>query len=131
MTSKILFITGSTVYSLYFSDTTTSGDKNNSVLMNSLQIHENKAAKLIVDAPPLPSATEALKLLNWTPFSLGIRRHKHRCIFIFKCINVLIDFDFKLTTNNNIHCHNTHFGLLITSHSLPSSMIADCESFCS
>ena len=35
------------------------------------------------------------------------RRHKHRCIFIFKCINGLIDFDFKLTTNNNIHSHNT------------------------
>ena len=73
--------------------------------MNSLQILENKAAKLILDAPPLSSATEALKLLNWTP--LGIRRHKHRCIFIFKCINGLIDFDFKLTTNNNIHSHNT------------------------
>ena len=32
--------------------------------MNSLQILENKAAKLILDAPPLSSATEALKLLN-------------------------------------------------------------------
>ena len=73
--------------------------------MNFLQILENKAAKLILDAPPLSSATEALKLLNWTP--LGMRRHKHRCIFIFKCINALIDFDFKLTTNNNIHSHNT------------------------
>ena len=73
--------------------------------MNSLQILENKAAKLILDAPPLSSATDALKLLNWTP--LGIRRHKHCCIFIFKCINGLIDFDFKLTTNNNIHSHNT------------------------
>ena len=85
------------------------GDKNNSVLMNSLQIQENKAAKLIVDAPPLSSATEALKLLNWTP--LGIRRHKLRCIFIFKCINGLIDFDFKLTANNSIHSYNTNFGL--------------------
>ena len=27
--------------------------------------------------------------------------------FYFKCINGLIDFDFKLTTNNNIHSHNT------------------------
>ena len=42
-----------------------------------------------IDAPPLFSATETLKLLNWTP--LGIRRHKHR--FIFKCIDGLIDFD--------------------------------------
>ena len=53
------------------------------VLMNSLQILENKAAKLIVlDVPQLSSATEALKLLNWTP--LKIRRHKHCCILIFK-----------------------------------------------
>ena len=35
-------------------------------------------------------------LTAWTP--LGIRRHKHLCIFIFKCINGLIDFDFKLNT---------------------------------
>ena len=56
------------------------GDNNNSVLINSLQILENKAAKLMLDAPPLSSATHALKLLNWTPF--GIRRHKHRCIVI-------------------------------------------------
>ena len=27
--------------------------------------------------------------------------------FIFKCINGLNYFDFKLTTNNNIHSHNT------------------------
>ena len=72
--------------------------------MNSLQILGNKAAKLIVVAPPLSSATDALKLLNWTP--LGIRRHKRCCIFIFKCINGLIDLDIKLTTNNNIHSHN-------------------------
>ena len=44
-------------------------------------------------------------LTAWTP--LGIRRHKHLCIFIFKCINGLIDFDCKLATNNNIHSHNT------------------------
>ena len=36
------------------------GDKNNSELMNSLQTLENKAAKLILDLPPLSSATEAL-----------------------------------------------------------------------
>ena len=30
-----------------------------------------------------------------------------RTKFTFKCINGLIDFDFKLTTNNNIHSHNT------------------------
>ncbi len=40
------------------------GDKNNSGLMNSLQTLENKAAKLILDLPPLSSATEALTTLH-------------------------------------------------------------------
>ena len=65
---------------------------------------------IILDDPSctVSSATEALKVLNWTP--LGIRRHKHRCISIFVyflCINGRIDFDFKLTTINSIHSHNT------------------------
>ena len=64
-----------------------------------------KAAKLVLGAPPLFSPTEALKTLNWTP--LGIRRQKHRGIFIFKCYNGLIDSDFKLTRNNSIHNHYT------------------------
>ena len=81
------------------------GNKNNSTLMNSLQILQNKAAKLVLDAPPLSSSTEALKTLNWTP--LGIRRQKHRCIFIFKCYDVLIDSDFKLTRNNSVHNYYT------------------------
>ena len=42
------------------------GDKNNSELMNSLQTLENKAAKLILDLPPLSSATEALATLHWS-----------------------------------------------------------------
>ena len=40
------------------------GDKNNSGLMNSVQTLENKAAKLILDLPPLSSATEALATLH-------------------------------------------------------------------
>jgi hypothetical protein len=59
---------------------------------------ENKAAKLILDLPPLSSATEALATLQWLP--LSSRRYKHRCIFIYKCTNGLFDIDFELTTNN-------------------------------
>ena len=81
------------------------GDKNNSELMNSLQSLENKAAKLILDLPPLSSATEALATLHWS--TLSSRRYKHRCIFIYKCTNGLIDFDFNLTTNSRIHSHST------------------------
>jgi hypothetical protein len=44
------------------------GDKNISVLMNHLQ--DNKAAKIIIDAHPLPSASESQRSLNWQPLLL-------------------------------------------------------------
>ena len=81
------------------------GDKNNVTLMNSLQVLENKAAKLILDKHPRYSSTEALQELKWS--TLTERRHNHRCTFIFKCIHGLIDFDFNLTKNEDIHHHNT------------------------
>ena len=81
------------------------GDKNNSVLMDSLQTLENKAAKLIFDGHPSYSATEALRRLKRT--TLKTRRHNHRCIFIYKCLNDLIDFKFELTKNEDIHSHYT------------------------
>ena len=81
------------------------GDKNNVTLMNSLQVLENKAAKLILDKRPRYSSTEALQELKWS--TLTERRHKHRCTFIFKCIHGLIDFDFNLTKNEDIYHHNT------------------------
>ena len=37
------------------------GDKGNAVLMNSLQVLQNKAAKLVLDKPLYSSATDALK----------------------------------------------------------------------
>ena len=40
------------------------GDKNNSVLMDHLQVLHNKAAKIILDAHPLSSALKSLQLLN-------------------------------------------------------------------
>ncbi len=40
------------------------GDKNNSTLMNHLQILQNKSAKIMLDLPPRSSATEALNCLN-------------------------------------------------------------------
>ena len=81
------------------------GDKNNSVLMNSLQVLENKAAKIILNQHPRYSSTEALRELKWT--TLTTRRHNHRCMFTFKCMNGLIDFDFDLTKNEDIHEHYT------------------------
>ena len=62
------------------------GDKNNSVLMNHLQVLHNKAAKIILDAHPLSSASESLRSLNWQP--LTTRRHFHRCLIMHKCLKM-------------------------------------------
>ena len=61
------------------------GDKNNSILMNSLQVLENKAAKINLNQHPRYSSTKALEELKWT--TLTTRRHSHRCTFIYKCMN--------------------------------------------
>ena len=46
------------------------GDKNNSVLMDHVQVLHNKAAKIIVDFYSLLSASESLPLLNWQPCTI-------------------------------------------------------------
>ncbi len=60
------------------------GDKNNSILMDHLQILHSKAAKIILDAHPLSSASESLRSLNWQPLSM--HRHFHRCLIMHKCL---------------------------------------------
>ena len=62
-------------------------DKNNATIMNDLQIMQKKAAKIISDKPLYSSATDALTTLKW--LKLGQRRHYHRCLYVFKCINKL------------------------------------------
>ena len=60
--------------------------------------------------PSIFPAEEFPMAVNFAPrFSLtkDFLRHKHRCIIIFKCFNLLNDFYFKLSTNNSIHSRNT------------------------
>ena len=80
------------------------GDKNNSTLMENLQLLQNKAAKIILDRHPQSSATEALDSPGWK--QLHLRRRFHRCTTIFKC---LVDFNFNFVRNNTIHNHNTRY----------------------
>ena len=75
------------------------GDKNNITLMSSLQVLQNKAAKLILDRPLYSSATEALSILEWP--TLSKRRFFRRCTYIFKCVNDLISYHIELSSNNN------------------------------
>ena len=79
------------------------GDKNNSTLMDQLQILQNKATKTILDAPLLSFSTEALSKLHWHP--LTHRRFLHRMMTIFKLKYNLIDCDVDLPKIN--HLYNT------------------------
>ena len=57
------------------------GDKGNAILMNELQLLQNKADKIILSLPSFYSSTEALKELCWsTPFK---HRLSHRCHYRF------------------------------------------------
>ena len=77
------------------------GDKNNVTLMNKLQVLQNKAAKIILDRPLYSSATDALVTLKW--LNLDQRRFYNRFIYIYKCINGLMDQSMNLLTNSDIH----------------------------
>ena len=67
------------------------GDKHNVTLMTSLQVLQNKAAKIILDRPLYSSATHALATLKWVP--LEKRRFQRRCIYVYKCLNGLVEHD--------------------------------------
>ena len=78
-------------------------DKNNVTLMSTLQILQNKAAKIILDRPLHSSASDALATLKWVP--LERRRFKRRCVYVFKCLNGLVDHSLNLSTHG--HSYNT------------------------
>ena len=67
------------------------GDKHNVTLMTSLQVLQNKAAKIILDRPLYSSATHALATPKWVPSEK--RRFQRRCIYVYKCLNGLVERD--------------------------------------
>ncbi len=81
------------------------GDKDNVTLMNDLQILQNKAAKIILDRPLHSSATDARATLRW--LDLQQRRFYHRCLYVYKCVNDLMDHSMKFLTNANVHNYRT------------------------
>ena len=82
------------------------GDKNNAVLMDHLQVLQNNAARVILDLPRFNSpASKALDQLNWK--HLFLRRKHRRCIAVYKCLNGLINYDFNITKNSDIHNYKT------------------------
>ena len=81
------------------------GDKDNIMLMNMLQIVQNKAAKTILDLPMYSSSTEALSTLEFKP--LRERRFYHRCLLVYKIKNEQIDYQFDFVLNSDVHQYNT------------------------
>ena len=61
------------------------GDKNNNVLMDSIQVLQHKAAKLVLDRATHSSSTQALLDLNW--MNISTRRLMQRCLFMHNFIN--------------------------------------------
>ena len=58
---------------------------NNKVLIDSIQVLQSKAAKLVLDRSPYSSSSEALSDPNW--MNLSVRRQKQRCIHMYNLVN--------------------------------------------
>ena len=88
------------------------GDKHNVALMSSLQVFQNKAAKIILHQPLYSSASHALATLKWIPerekaFPMKRRRFQRRCLHVYKCLNGLINHKLTLLTQQRLHNYNT------------------------
>ena len=77
------------------------GDKDNAVLMNNLQVLQNKVAKLVLNKPLYSSATDALIQLGW--LNLNQRRHFHRYLYVYKCVNGITSHKLELSRNSDVH----------------------------
>ena len=80
------------------------GDKNNKVLMASIQVLQNKAAKLILDRATHSSSTQALLDLNW--MNLSTKRLMQRYFFMHNFINDS-ERNSMITRGSDYHSHNT------------------------
>ena len=72
---------------------------------SSLQVLQNKAAKIILDRPLYSSASHALVTLKWIP--LEKRHFQRRCVHVYKCLNGLINHELTLVTQQHQHNYNT------------------------
>ena len=80
------------------------GDKNNKVLMDSIQVLQNKAAKLVLDRATHSSSTQALLDLNW--MNLSTRRLMQRGFIMHNFINDS-ERNSMITRGSDYHSHNT------------------------
>ena len=78
------------------------------MLMDSLQILHNKAAKIVLNRPVHSLPTQALIDLRW--INLRVRRRIHRLVHIFKCLNGLLDHNYHFNTGSLVHNYQTPQG---------------------
>ena len=69
--------------------------------MESLQVLQNRAAKIVLYRPVYSSSTQALLDLKWK--ELRVRRRNPRLLYVFKCLNDLLDNNYNSTTNFSVH----------------------------
>ena len=81
------------------------GDKDNAVLINNLQVLQNKAAKLVLHKPLYSSATDALNQLGW--LNSKQRWHFHRCLYVYKCVNGITSQKLEISRNSVVHRYST------------------------
>ena len=81
------------------------GGKDNAVLMNNLQLLQNKAAKTILDRPFHSSATYALEALGL--LALEKRRLFHCYLYVYKCVNEISAHSINLLANKDLHGYDT------------------------
>ena len=81
------------------------GDKHNVTLMSSLQVLQSKGAKIILNRPLYSSSSEALASLKW--LTLEKRRFYRRCVYVYKCVNGIVNHDMNLLRQEELHSHNT------------------------
>ena len=85
------------------------GEKGNAVLMNNLQLLQNKAAKTILDRPFYSSATDTLEALGW--LTLMKRRSFHRCLYysitFINFVNEISAHSMDLLTNKDVLGYDT------------------------
>ena len=95
--------------------------------MHDLQVLQNKAAKVILDLPNYASSTDALKTLGWP--ILSQERLVHRNITTFKYIHGLVDHNFNILRNSDIHTYNTRKKKKTISVSLSLKGITESRDF--
>ena len=63
---------------------------------------QNKAAKVILGLSIMYSANDALQNLH-----LLIRRRRHRCVAVYKCLNDLMKVEFDIIKNSMVYSYST------------------------